>query len=476
MENERQLTVKEFRDLSQLINQCAMSAIAQTNRTISSRRTPKGSGISEMSFNQLFDCYCNSDYAKNLPSNYIEYVKSQISIQLQGIMAPCFEDDNLRDLMIPVIFYSLVVRHESKDQTVSRRINKLHELKTTQKTEPDWKRSDPFQEQKNEYYLDLKKEGSFDEKFTAQKALMKKCGYYDNPLISQTLKLATSLCEDLYGHLHYLEYFNDTARMGSFLCDILKIPENKNHNLNTILRMTVINSFQHILHGCSFITTKSKEEYKGKKKIPDFSDVLMGYVVSKTGRPYYRDDMVYPVPIFYIGDEHEPDIIGFLRDSTNKKDIFSRLYTYLTKNFQFDTPDFIDTFLDKELIKPFISCEKNLLDFMSANTKLMQLLSEIYTITAEMNNITTVLNFISGNKCGLQWLMDINNGMEDIHEDEIFEFECDAIMGKQWDEYFDLDNGILPEEKSNNPDDPFKKMGDALMKFAELLNQNGNLE
>ncbi len=186
--------------------------------------------------------------------------------------------------------------------------------------------------------------------------------------------------------------------------------------------------------------------------------------------------MVYPVPIFYIGDEHEPDIRGFLRDSTNKKDIFSHLYTYLTKNFQFDTPDFIDTFLDKELIKPFISCEKNLLDFMSANTKLMQLLSEIYTITAEMNNITTVLNFISDNKRGLQWLMDINNGMEDIHEDEIFEFECDAIMGKQWDEYFDLDNGILPEEKSNNPDDPFKKMGDALMKFAELLNQNGNLE
>ena len=41
---------------------------------------------------------------------------------------------------------------------------------------------------------------------------------------------------------------------------------------------------------------------------------------------------------------------------------------------------------------------------MSANTKLMQLLKEMAEVSAEIDNIAAIVEFISENKNGLHWL------------------------------------------------------------------------
>lgn len=465
MKEGRQLTLDELHDLSTLINRCAEYAIQQTKSAISTRRTPKGSSISEEWFNQLFECYCNSSYAQNLPKNYKDYVRQQASIQIQHTIGPCFENASLQKIMIPVLFYSLIVQHESKDQTVMRRINKLQEAKADKKQEPVWKRTDLFQDIATEYDISIKKEDAFDEAYTEQKSLIGKCNYYNNPFVSHKLKRTTALCENLYGHLLYLDYFNDTARMGSFLHDILNIPDGDNYNLNTILRMTIVNTFQNTLHGCGFITTKSQAQYKGDRKIPDFSDIFMGYVMAKAGHPYFEDEIVDPVPVFYVGTGDKLDIKGLYQDNANEKHKFIPYYTYLQKNFRFDTTDFIDTYLDKEILKSYISCEDSFQKFMSANTKMMRLLEEIEEVSAKMDDIATVIEFVSENNHGLEWLLN-------VHNYPMLDFEYDGLMSeyalKKYDFY---DTAYLKE--INQKFTPDMSIENAIKELADIMVHTG---
>lgn len=461
MKEGRQLTFNELLDLSTLINRCSEYAIQQTQRTISSRRKPKGSRISDEWFDPLFDCYLKSSYAQNLPKNYKEYVRQQASIQIQDTIGPCFENDTLQKIMIPVLFYSLIIQHESKDQTIARRIHKLHESKEDNKSEPKWKQTDLFQDWRTEYYIDLEKEDAFDDAYAKQKSLIEECRYYNNPFISHKLQQTTALCENLYGQLHYLDYFNDTARMGTFLCDILKIPDDDNYNLNTILRMTIINSFQPTLHGCSFLTTKRHAQYKGDKKIPDFSDILIGYVMAKSGRPCFEDEIVDPVPIFYIGTGDKPDITGLFRDNANEKDKFTPYYHYLQENFRFETTDFIDIYLNSEILKFYISCEKTFQKFMSANTKLMQLLKDMAEVSAEMDNIAAIIEFICENKSGLQWLLE-------VHNFPTREFEYDGLMDKYaFEDYVPYDPAYLEEIQQKFA--PDMSIEDAAKELADIM-------
>lgn len=466
MKEGRQLTFNELHDLSTLISRCAEYATQEAKSTISSRRKPKGSRISDAWFSLLFECYYNSSYAQRLPKKYKEYVRQQASIQIQDIIGPCFENDTLQKIMIPVLFYSLIVQHESKDQTVARRINKLQESKEDNKSEPKWKQTDLFQAWRTEYCTDLEKEDAFDEAYAKQKSLIKECCYYNNPFISHKLQQTTALCENLYGQLHYLNYFNDTARMGSFLCDILKIPDNDNYNLNTILRMTIINSFQPTLYGCSFLSTKRKAQYKGDKKIPDFSNIFMGYVMAKSGRPCFWDEIVDPVPIFYIGTGDKPDIDGLFQDNANEKHKFTPYYHYLQENFRFETTDFSDIYLDREILESYISCEKTFQKFMSANTKLMQLLKEMAEVSAEIDNIAAIVEFISENKNGLHWLLD-------IHNYPTLEFEYDGLMDEfAFEDYSSYDAAYLKEiQQKFTPD---MSIEDAVKELADIIITPGN--
>ena len=461
MKEGRQLTYAELIELSTLINRCAEYAIQQTKRTISSRRKPKGSILPNERFDQFFECYCKSSYAQNLSEDYIEHVRLQSSIHIQHTVAPCFENPLLQTVMLPVLFYSLIAQHESNERSVARRSNKLLEAKANKQPELEWKMPDLFKDFAPEYYLDLKKEESFEKVFRTQEKLIKKCNYYDNPFISAELKQTTSLCQNLFGHLHYFDYFDDIARMGSFLCDILKIPENENHNLNTILRMAIVNTFQHTLHGCSFITTKSQDQYRGDQKIPDFSDIFMGYVMAKLGQPYFEDDIAHPVPVYYIGSEDKPDIKGLFQSAANEKHKFTTYYHYLQENFRFDTSDFINVYLDKEILKTYISCGEAVHNFLSANTKLIRLLGKIHAITAEFNDIATVIGFISEHKRGLEWVLDCHNYPS-------LDSDYDGLMDRYaFEPYEPYDPAYLEEiQKQFTPD---MSLEDAVKEFADIF-------
>jgi arsenate reductase-like glutaredoxin family protein len=145
--------------------------------------------------------------------------------------------------MLPVLFYSLIAQHESNERSVARRNNKLQEAKANKQPELEWKMPDLFKDFAPEYYLDLKKEESFEKVFRTQEKLIKKCNYYDNPFISAELKQTTALCQNLFGHLHYFDYFEDIGDIDAIieeevekrpdLCDALV--ESHNSEVETIL-------------------------------------------------------------------------------------------------------------------------------------------------------------------------------------------------------------------------------------------------
>lgn len=461
MKEGRQLTYAELIELSTLIDHCAEYAVQQAKSTISSRRKPKGSILSNEEFNQFFECYRNSSYAQNLSEDYIEHVRLQSSIHIQHSIAPCFENPLLQTVMLPILFYSLIAQHESNKRSVARRSNKLLEAKANKQPELEWKLPDLFKDFAPKYCLDLKKEFSFEEVLITQEKLIKKCNYYDNPFISSKLKQTTSLCQNLFGHLYYLDYLDGIARMGSFLCDILKIPEKDNHNLNTILRMAIVNTFQHTLHGCSFITTKSQAQYRGDQKIPDFSDIFKGYVMAKLGQPYFRDDIAHPVPVYYIGAKDKPDIDDLFQATANEKHKFTTYYHYLQENFRFDTSDFIDVYLDKEILKTYISCGEAVHNFMSANTKLMQLLGKIHAISAEFDDIATVIGFFSEHTCGLEWILDCHNYPS-------LDFDYDGLMDRYASKQYEPYDPALLEENQNRFT-PDMSVEDAVKELADII-------
>lgn len=492
MAKGRPLTVEEYKELAQVIRSCARTAINQTKKAIAKQKTYNDSSVSDEWFNQLFECYSASDYAVDVPSDYKEYVRKQARLHMQYEIGGCFDDHTLRSIMIPVLFYSLIIQHEHKKQTVDRRINKIQEAKFSEKSEPEWKRTDLFRGTLTHYFVNAKEEYSFAKTLKAQRALMAKCSYYDNPLISTEFKQATAQYENLQGHLHYLDCLSDAARMGAFLCDILKLPENENHALNTIIRMACINSYESVLETCGFISSRSRRDFKVNRKTADFSNIFMAYGSLKTGAIYLENDMIHPVPVFYIGTEEKPPFTELKRTAINQKDTFAVIYNFLERNFRFETVDIIDMILDKEALAPFISFEKNRLKFMSANKKVTRLLTQLNDIVAELNNIIVAGEFISDNEKGISSFFQIHHytSFEEEEKSMIDEKYVDYLDFDEFDDPSDLDDfnhsnclgdatdfGVLEtiSDMVDSNREQIAKFGELMTQFAEFIKQKSDL-
>lgn len=457
MEKGRQLTVKEFYDLNKVISKCAEYAIQQTKAAISRCRIYIGSEVSEEEFNLLFDTYRKSIYAQNSTSEYIDYVKTQVRDLLQYEIGCYFENHVLREIMIPVLFFSLIIRHECKPQTVKRRKNKIQEARYSTKVAPKWKRIDLFERIYTDYYMNLPKEKAFSETLAKQRLLVEECHCADNTIISSRFIQAVAQCEKFEGRLHWLNSFGDTARMGTFLYDVLTLQEDGDNILKTIIRLQIINSFQDVLHRCGNIIYKKKPE-NYNHKIPYSSFILEEYGMCTTNIYRCGFEDICPVPVFYIGNKH--NILDELQVSVKEKDKFSVLYNYLLKNFRFDMTDLIDQFLGKAELMPFISCDTNLKDFMSANIKVLGLLKQINTISTDIDNYITVGEFISSDEKRIE-------SAANAHAFPSFEAECEYLSKNG--EFDDFDNVEWYNEEDQKPQIPIPDFPSFESEYEHLL-------
>lgn len=469
MKKGRQLTVKEFYELNKVIAQCAECAIQQTKSAISRHHIFAGSEISDEQFNLLFDTYRRSNYAQNMPSEYIEYVESQVRERLQYEIGYFFENNVLREIMTPVLFFSIIIRHECKPQTVKRRKNKIQEAGYSAKAKPVWKRIDLFERIYTDYYLNLPKEEAFSELLSKQRLLMEESHCANNTIISSKFIQALAQCEKFEGRLHWLTSFGDTARMGAFLYDILTSQEDKNNILKTIIRLQIIESFQDVLHRCADIIFKMNSD-NYDKKMPYSADVLLAYGLYTTDIYRCEFDEVCPVPVFYVGNEH--NILDVLDMPINKKDSFYFLYNYLVTNFSFDTTDLLDQLLGKTELKPFISCDTNLKHFMSANIKVLRLLKQINAITTEIDNYITVGEFISSDEERI-------GSLAHAHEFLSFEDECEYLSKSgEFDCFDDVEEYNEEDQKAKTqreeyPDVQHTSMEDAIKQLMDGFRQAG---
>lgn len=477
MKEGRQLTVKEFYNLNKVISQCTKYAIQQTQKAINNDREYTGSQVSNTWFNLMYNCYLESNYVQDMPSEYKEYVRDQLRMHLQNNIGLKFKDQDLLKIMIPVLFYSLVIRHEGKKQTVKRRKNKIDKAKSSKKEEPIWKNIDLFRYIDSEYYMDLEKEAAFSKRLATQKSLMEKCAYKDNSIINTNYKDVLALCEKFEGHLHWLHCLGDIARMGTFLYDVLNIPEDTNHNLNTIIRLQIIESFQNIRQCCSSIIYKeNKDNYD--KKIPYNTDVLMAYGMLTSDIYWLDADEICPMPIFFTG-EGEFRVLEVKRDSLDTKDTFSTfsaLYSYLVKNFRFDTADLIDQLLGKEALTPLISCDINITDFISTNIKLLRLISNMKEMSDYIDNYTVIGRFIAANEQVMTHIVPVHNfsSFEEEYEYLLNNQNHDDLEDFDDIEWFDPEQ---PEKEKQNNEDPSDNqpisMDEAIQQLIDGMRKSG---
>lgn len=171
-----------------------------------------------------------------------------------------------------------------------------------------------------------------------------------------------------------------------------------------------------------------------------------------------RFEDICPVPVFYIGNKH--NILDELQVSVKEKDKFSVLYNYLLKNFRFDMTDLIDQFLGKAELMPFISCDINLKDFMSANIKVLGLLKQINTISTDIDNYITVGEFISSNEKGIEFAAH-------AHAFPSFEAECEYFSKSG--EFDDFDDVERYNEEDQKPQIPIPDFPSFESEYEHLL-------
>lgn len=404
MKKKKKLSASDFRKLDELIAKCASYALEDSKKDYRTQKAYGKSNVSDEDFSLLWSCYENSDFSNGISKEYQNFVESEMRYLVQDLIGPCFKNSNRFEVMLPVVFYSLIVQNESNRSTVMRRENKVLLARKTGGTPPTWNLRDPYLEWKKIYRPDKDEEASFSNKIFDISKQSTSTKISENSFIAKGVKNVISVFPELSGCFYHAKFYSDISRAGQFLYYVLKETDDKTRTVDTLIRMYCIVELQNVLQGCRAICDDViYATCNGYKRFKDYSSksIIKDYSLTKLGDPYGNTIFSrkhYDFLVYYIGDGDSPNFDSVLNLNSKGADIFEECYTYISENFYFEMPDIIEFYLQEDKLSRYINAEEVLLQYEKAVRNLLTFLPKLHRVKAKTAQVSYVCAQIAKRK------------------------------------------------------------------------------
>lgn len=399
---------KDFELLEKIFTKCSQFIV----QCVINRQDKKINGNAEFKNNmleKLRGCYERSYFLNSVftgseikqKQKYTDYVMKNFEKAIEKIRRAC-KDQKQFDIILPFLFFSLVVQNESNIETVSRRRRALNqELKKNncnfeceiKALKSEWRHKDPFSLQNSEIYTNYKNCASYIRKSKEVVDLFYNKEFDNNNLVSDLAQYLAQTFQFMDEAYESLVKCSEYAKIGSFLSDILNLTYNIFEPLDTILAMYMIVHPPIIENQ----TLEEKKEQNGNLNNTKYRDVFgwTRYIIENTGDNtlliYERELLTYYLKVSYNDEFLQKSGVN----SIYYKNILSRseldrlcektiipaqyddLYQCIYRNYHFSTKNFLNFYLNKKILDLYVGADKHMTDYAGRMKKLIEVASAV---------------------------------------------------------------------------------------------------
>ena len=373
------ITFNELCDLEDMVSACAESALRLARLGTGKDTNTDSLKITDETIDKLMECYSRSAFSvrsyeaiedSNLTNggasepkehtrlqNYYKYIRHNFLEATEAYRQNCKSQRHL-DLVLPVLFFSLILQNESHAESVSRRALKI-DLEGVHST--PWKYRNPFKLTGHRITPNPKRNDQFQKTVLSLEPPAIYHDIYKHPMLSPEITKAINGSLRISGEYDKIMFFSEHARIGSFLADILEKMHDSKHPLDTILRMYMVKQMHNIFEWSRFWYSKNPiHEYEHAE-----TGLLLRFFVEE-GASREEAMLWGKLPLFYIGNGAGPDTRKILDRKLKQKDQFSTYYLYLNRNFDWEINGFVEYFLNNNVLKKYINADKVIIKYVKA--------------------------------------------------------------------------------------------------------------
>lgn len=408
----------DFELLERLFTKCSQDMIKCIQNRIEAKQ--KGNAnLEDTTLKNLRGCYERSYFLRSVfadneikqKEKYTDYVMRNFRQAIVGIRHACLDQTHF-NIVLPFLFFSLVVQNESNKETVARRRRLLiEELKNknvgdkVSVSKSTWRHQDPFSLYKSEVYENYKSSGSYMRKAKEVEDLFYAKNFDTNNLVSDWAKYLAQSFQFMDKSYPALVACSEYAKIGSFLSDILSVTYNKNNPIDTILALYMIvkplgiddkepkveskdsqeddidnqegdieyieeNKYADIIGWCRYI-----KEDTGDTSIWKYKNEIMTYYLKVS----YNDEFLQGKEIhsIYYKNKFSPTELNDQLKKIVVPSKYEDLYKCISKNYHFNVGDILEFFLDKKALSLRVGADELMMDYASCMKKLIRVASEV---------------------------------------------------------------------------------------------------
>lgn len=399
---EYELLERSFTKCSQLMIKCIQKRIEGKRKgeaVLTEAISKKLQGCYERSYflNSVF-----SDNEINQKKKYTNYVMRNFRQAIIDVRGACV-DQNHFNIVLPFVFFSLVVQNESNKETVARRRRLLNEeLKNNNGVDGEisvlkstWRHKDPFALHKLKIYENFKDSDSYCRKAKEVEDLFYAKDFDTNNLVSDWAKHLAQSFQFMDESYPALVTCSEYAKLGSFLSDILSVTYNKNNPIDTILALYMIvkplgvddkepkkesddnqeeyieeNKYDDMIGWCRYI-----KEDTGDISIWEDKNKIMTYYLKVS----YNDEFLNGKEIhsIYYKNKFSPSHLDRACREYTIPMQYQDLYKKITECYYLNTGNILEFFLDKTVLDLYVGADELMMNYAGRMKKLIRVASEV---------------------------------------------------------------------------------------------------
>lgn len=328
--------------------------------------------------NESIKCDKKCYYYREMKDSYLKLVRKQFEKYLNDVdlMPPtlkyrCYNQAQF-NLLLPVVFFSLIVLNEYNFETQKWRNKQLKKGKG-----PSWQINDPYKlEERNLDYYAINTSVKEVKKNKLKKSIQQE-------RIDATLISVNDMISSLSSAMKYVEQSDNIARytgyanMGIFFYQILNAMYDPDRPMDTILRLFMMDAINPEL--LTFARTISSE-----MDDVDVEEATLLYYFSvvdnKEKKNLVSCRTSEEFPVSYMG---QSDLGGYKKEDRTIEDYLS-LYNELTTQIKFNVSepmDIIRFYIDPDILELYVNANQSILVFIEAAKKVQECLSSLQYVT-----------------------------------------------------------------------------------------------
>lgn len=385
---ETMISFNELRDVEEMVCACAASALRIARLSKGKHANTVKPKIKTSTVTTLMDCYARSafslGYYENVPETqdseneapasnstddtattqlkakcqkYKEYIEYNFLTIAEKYAKNC-ENQSHMDLVLPILFFSLILQNESNPESVSRRALKI-ELEGIHST--PWKSKNPFALSGYKIKDNPKKRLQFQNSVFSLETLAIRQNFYSHPMLVPEVNQALNCSFHIAEEYHKVSFFSEQARIAAFLRDILDQTASSEKPVDTILRMYMVRQMHNVLDWTRLLDSidpileSQKDEF----------GLLLRFFMDE-GAPRHEVLSWGKLPLYYKGNLSSPNTREILDSNLAKQDHFATYYRILRNDFNWEINGFVNYYLNKDILSKYIGADRAVLRYVKA--------------------------------------------------------------------------------------------------------------